>query len=253
MVFPRILNAMFGMKFRVVAGYEGVNMVSLAMERGEVEGIVRPWAVTKTVRPEWLRDSKINMIVQYALARHHEIAGVPAYASLAVASGTVHEFNNLLTVMIGLAGLVQSSLPHEHQAQGDLDRLMEAGEQASHLAGQLLAFSKQSKPVPHGVDCQIVRHAKKPCRRILRRARVGPRLERAQHGFLHGLFRQIELRRAENARQVRHDSPRFAPEQVLDQLPLCGRLAHVPKTCLTSIVPPYSRCGWSIARATASL
>ena len=45
-VFPRILNAMFGMKFKVVAGYEGVNMVSVAMERGEVEGMVRPWAVT---------------------------------------------------------------------------------------------------------------------------------------------------------------------------------------------------------------
>src|SRR3954467_15217754 len=34
-VFPRILNAMFGMRFKVVAGYEGVNMVSIAMERGE--------------------------------------------------------------------------------------------------------------------------------------------------------------------------------------------------------------------------
>ena len=44
-VFPRILNAMFGMKFKVVAGYEGVNMVSIAVERGEVEGMVRPWAV----------------------------------------------------------------------------------------------------------------------------------------------------------------------------------------------------------------
>jgi tripartite-type tricarboxylate transporter receptor subunit TctC len=82
-VFPRILNAMFGMKFKVVAGYEGVNMVSLAMERGEVEGIVRPWAVTKTVRPEWLREGKINLLVQYALARHHEIASVPAVVDLA--------------------------------------------------------------------------------------------------------------------------------------------------------------------------
>ena len=81
-VFPRILNAMFGMKFKVVAGYEGVNMVSIAMERGEVEGMVRPWAVTKTVRPEWLRDGKVNLLVQYALKRHHEIAQVPAVVDL---------------------------------------------------------------------------------------------------------------------------------------------------------------------------
>ena len=82
-VFPRILNAMFGMKFKVVAGYEGVNMVSLAMERGEVEGMVRPWAVIKTVHPEWLSEKNINLIVQYALARHPEIADVPAVVDLA--------------------------------------------------------------------------------------------------------------------------------------------------------------------------
>jgi tripartite-type tricarboxylate transporter receptor subunit TctC len=82
-VFPRILNAMFGMKFKVVAGYEGVNMVSIAMERGEVQGMVRPWAIIKTVRPEWLKEKKINLIVQYALSRHPEIKDVPAVVDLA--------------------------------------------------------------------------------------------------------------------------------------------------------------------------
>jgi tripartite-type tricarboxylate transporter receptor subunit TctC len=82
-VFPRILNAMFGMKFKIVAGYEGVNMVSIAMERGEVETIVRPWAVTKTVRPEWLKEKKINLLVQYAAGRHPEIKDVPAVVDLA--------------------------------------------------------------------------------------------------------------------------------------------------------------------------
>lgn len=73
-----------------------------------------------------------------------------------LASGTVHDFNNLLTIMLGLAGLVQASLPSEHAAQQDLTRLMEAGEQAAHLAGQLLAFSKQNKLTPHAVDVNTV-------------------------------------------------------------------------------------------------
>jgi hypothetical protein len=81
-VFPRILNDMFGMKFRVIPGYEGVNMASLAMEKGEVDGILRPWSVTKTVRPEWLRDKRINLLVQYSLARHPELAEVPARVAL---------------------------------------------------------------------------------------------------------------------------------------------------------------------------
>jgi signal transduction histidine kinase/integral membrane sensor domain MASE1 len=67
-----------------------------------------------------------------------------------LAGGTVHDFNNLLTVMIGLAGLAQTRLPGDHPAQQDLLRLMEAGEQAGHLAGQMLAFSKQRKPASHG-------------------------------------------------------------------------------------------------------
>jgi hypothetical protein len=58
-------------------------MVSIAMERGEVEGMVRPWAVTKTVRPEWLNEKKINLLVQYALGRHPEIPDVPAVVDLA--------------------------------------------------------------------------------------------------------------------------------------------------------------------------
>jgi tripartite-type tricarboxylate transporter receptor subunit TctC len=65
-VFPRILDEMFGMKFRVIPGYEGVNMATLATEKGEVEGILRPRSITKTVRPEWLRDKTINLLVQYA-------------------------------------------------------------------------------------------------------------------------------------------------------------------------------------------
>lgn len=82
-VFPRILDEMFGMRFRVVPGYEGANMASLAMEKGEVDGVVRPWSMTKAVRPEWLRDKQINLLVQYARARHPELPDVPAVVDLA--------------------------------------------------------------------------------------------------------------------------------------------------------------------------
>jgi tripartite-type tricarboxylate transporter receptor subunit TctC len=82
-VFPMILTELFGMKFKVTSGYEGANMASLAMERGEVEGIVRPWSVIKTVNPEWLSEKKINLIVQYAVRRNPELKEVPAVVELA--------------------------------------------------------------------------------------------------------------------------------------------------------------------------
>lgn len=82
-VFPRILNDMFGTKFKVVPGYEGVSMVTLAMERGEVESVARPWAITKTVHPDWLPEHKITLLVQYTVERHPELQDIPAVVDLA--------------------------------------------------------------------------------------------------------------------------------------------------------------------------
>jgi tripartite-type tricarboxylate transporter receptor subunit TctC len=82
-VFPNLLNDTVGTKFKVVSGYSGVSMAALAMERGEVQGMVRPWSVTKSMRPEWLRDKTINLIVQYAVRRHPELPKVPAVVDLA--------------------------------------------------------------------------------------------------------------------------------------------------------------------------
>jgi tripartite-type tricarboxylate transporter receptor subunit TctC len=84
------------MKFKVVAGYEGVNMVSVAMERGEVEGIVRPWAITKTSHPEWISQNKLNLLVQYTAQRHAELRQVPAVVDLA----TTEDQRQILTLYV---------------------------------------------------------------------------------------------------------------------------------------------------------
>jgi len=57
-----------------------------------------------------------------------------------------------LTVMIGVASLVKMNLPETHPCQSDLDRVIDAGEQAAHLAGQLLTFSRQRSRGQHSVD-----------------------------------------------------------------------------------------------------
>lgn len=73
-----------------------------------------------------------------------------------IAGGTLHDFNNLLTVMLGLAGMVQTTLPADHAAHADLQRLQEVGEQAAHLAGQLLAFTRQRQKPPQPTDLNTV-------------------------------------------------------------------------------------------------
>jgi tripartite-type tricarboxylate transporter receptor subunit TctC len=82
-VFPRLMNDLLGMKFKVVRGYTGPASATLAMQAGEVEGVVRPWNDIKAKNADWLRDKKINLLVQYDLARNPEIPDVPAVVDLA--------------------------------------------------------------------------------------------------------------------------------------------------------------------------
>lgn len=85
-----------------------------------------------------------------------------------LASGTVHDFNNLVTVMVGLAGLAKLHVEPGHPAREPLDRIHEVGEQASHLIGHILAFSRQRQAAASAVDLNaIVRHCLKILHGIL--------------------------------------------------------------------------------------
>jgi signal transduction histidine kinase len=85
-----------------------------------------------------------------------------------LAGGTIHDFNNLLTVMTGVAELARANLPSEHAVAADLGRIMEAGEQAGRLAGQLLAFSKPRRHVSQPVDLNgVVGHTMSLLERVL--------------------------------------------------------------------------------------
>ena len=61
-----------------------------------------------------------------------------------LAGGVAHDFNNLLTVIIGGAEAALHSAPDsDPQLQDDLKLVIEAGERASALTGQLLAFGRR--------------------------------------------------------------------------------------------------------------
>jgi tripartite-type tricarboxylate transporter receptor subunit TctC len=69
-----------GALYDVIAGYNGTNDIGLAMERGEVDGACGwDWASFKSQRPDWLRDNKVNVLLQVALEPNAELTkmGVP--------------------------------------------------------------------------------------------------------------------------------------------------------------------------------
>ncbi|MCB0195358.1 MAG: response regulator [Anaerolineae bacterium] len=60
-----------------------------------------------------------------------------------LAEGIAHHFNNLLTSIIGYATFAQETLAENHVAKKDLERVLEASEQAASLTQQLLTFTRQ--------------------------------------------------------------------------------------------------------------
>jgi tripartite-type tricarboxylate transporter receptor subunit TctC len=76
--FPRLMNAMFGTKFKIIEGYANQTPIFLAMERGEVQGSGGPfYSSLASSRPEWLRDHKVTLIVQIGLEKDPNIPDVP--------------------------------------------------------------------------------------------------------------------------------------------------------------------------------
>ncbi len=76
------LNELAGTKFKIVNGYPGGGETNLAMQRGEVEGNSKSWASMKVDNADWLREKKVNILLQYALERAPDLPDVPLMMEL---------------------------------------------------------------------------------------------------------------------------------------------------------------------------
>src|SRR5262245_38083659 len=83
-VFALLYKNVFNAKVKLVSGYHGTTPIILAMERGEVEGLCGySWSTIKSKNQPWLKQKKINIIVQAALKKEPDIAQVPLALDLA--------------------------------------------------------------------------------------------------------------------------------------------------------------------------
>jgi tripartite-type tricarboxylate transporter receptor subunit TctC len=77
--YGRLLNAVLDTRFKLIAGYKGGNAEALlAMERGEVDGHPGiPWATLKATKQDWLREGKLQLLVQYGGKPHPDLKDTP--------------------------------------------------------------------------------------------------------------------------------------------------------------------------------
>jgi tripartite-type tricarboxylate transporter receptor subunit TctC len=77
-IFARLYKNLFGAKIKIVAGYPGTNDITLAMERGEVDGQCGATVSTlRTAHPDILQDKSVNFLVQAGLKKNPQLPDVP--------------------------------------------------------------------------------------------------------------------------------------------------------------------------------
>ncbi len=79
---PRLLNATYGSRFRIVSGYQASAIALLAMEKGEVDSAQTSWSTIKATKSDWLKAGHINILTQSTLERIADLPNVPAVVEL---------------------------------------------------------------------------------------------------------------------------------------------------------------------------
>lgn len=105
--FPIVVNAAIGTKFKVITGYLGTKETALAIERGETHGRCGwTWSSLKGTQPDWLKEKKINIIMQMGAEKSAEFPDVPWALDLA----KTPEDRQMLRLMFAPLGLSNAFL-----------------------------------------------------------------------------------------------------------------------------------------------
>jgi tripartite-type tricarboxylate transporter receptor subunit TctC len=101
---PRMLNETIGTQFEIVTGYGGTSEVALAMERGEVEGMMQGVESLLGTRADWIEQGLINGIWQLSVRPHQEFPDVPVVGEL----GDTDEDRQMLRLIAGTSEIGRS-------------------------------------------------------------------------------------------------------------------------------------------------
>ena len=130
-----------------------------------------------------------------------------------LAGGVAHDFNNLLTAILGYGEMLAQRLAGDARSLADLHQIQQAGERASRLTRQLLAFARRQVIEPRSLSLNdLVRNMEHMLRRLIGEhiefeCRLDEELEcvRADPGQLE----QVILNLAVNARDAMADGGRL--------------------------------------------
>jgi hypothetical protein len=94
---PKLLNGIFGTRFKVVLGYPGGTQMNKAMESGETQGRCGlSWGSFIATHPHWVEKQMVKPLFQVALERHPAMPDVPLLSD----SATTDEQKQMLATFV---------------------------------------------------------------------------------------------------------------------------------------------------------
>jgi two-component system, cell cycle sensor histidine kinase and response regulator CckA len=133
-----------------------------------------------------------------------------------LAGGVAHDFNNMLSVILGYSELLQSQLPPHNPMLNDLEQIERAGRRAKDITHQLLAFSRKQIIEPALLDLnEVIASAQKGLVRLIGEdidLSFHPQADLYQIKFDHSQLEQILINLAVNARDAMPQGGRLTIE-----------------------------------------
>jgi tripartite-type tricarboxylate transporter receptor subunit TctC len=138
--YLKALNQLAGTKFKIIAAYPSNAETNLAMQRGEVEGGSKAWASMKVDNFDWLREKKVNILVQYATARDPDLPDVPLMMEL----GRTDDERRALN-LFALGNAMGRSIMATPEIPQDRLLALQAAFMATMGDPDLIAFTREKK------------------------------------------------------------------------------------------------------------
>ena len=82
-IFAKLYKNVFGAKIKLATGFPGTTDITLAMQRREVDGLCGiSWSTVKARYGAWLKEKKLNILIQAAPMKDPELPDVPMATDL---------------------------------------------------------------------------------------------------------------------------------------------------------------------------
>lgn len=153
--------------FIIMSGTVGEEIAVKTMQLGAEDYLLKDRiarlgpAVARAIKSVEERIGRKQLEQQFIESQKMEVIGQ-------LAAGVAHDFNNILSVIIGYSDLIKPELDHSGTAQKYVEEIRQAAERAVALTRQLLIFSRKQTVQPTVLDLnEIVKDMEKMLRRLI--------------------------------------------------------------------------------------